>query len=83
MCLVSTCFFSPLSSLLCALNSYIFPLVLNMHFAFLTHGKWARYVPCKCSRMLRLLSIFQQGLTNVIVSFFHPFFYPGRLVHDA
>lgn len=65
-----------LCSLLCVLNSYIFPLVLNMHFAFLTHGKWARYVPCKCSHMHWLLSIFQQGLTNVIVSFFCPFF-PG------
>lgn len=73
-CLFSPCF--SLCSLLCVLNSYIFPLVLNMHFAFLTHGKWARYVPCKCSHMHWLLSIFQQGLTNVIVSFFRPFF-PG------
>lgn len=61
-CLFPTCF-SPL----CLLYSYMFPLVLNMHFAFHTHGKWARYVACKGSHMHWLLSIFQQGLTNVIV----------------
>lgn len=59
-----------LCSLLYVLNSYIFPLVLK----FSHTGKWARYVPCKCSHMHWLLSIFQQGLTNVIVSFFRPFF---------
>lgn len=75
-CLFSGHVFS-LCSLLSVLNSYIFPLVLNMHFVSSHTGKLACYVPCKCSHMHWLLSIFQQGLTNVIVSFFRPFFFPG------
>lgn len=77
-CLFPACF-----PLLCLLNSYIFPLVLNMHFAFLTHGKWACYVACKCSHTHQLLSIFQQGLTNVIVFLPPPPpLFPGHLIHE-